>query len=266
MKPYLTYFKSELLVGLQYKEAALAGLSTQFFWGLLYAFVYQAFYSYASVDSINFRELMCYVWLNQAFFALILFVARDSQIMEQIKNGTVAYELCRPYNLYWWWFLKNLSKRYSACALRCIPLLIFAFLIPKPYNLTLPVSLEAFVLFIIALFLGTLLMASMVMIVQTIGFFTYEDKGIASIFYTVGSLLSGLAIPLPLMPNIVISFGEYLPFRLISDLSQRIYSGNIGITYGLQSIGLQIIWIILLIIIGELLMKMALKKVSVQGG
>lgn len=266
MKPYLTYFKSELLVGLQYKEAALAGLSTQFFWGLLYAFVYQAFYSYASVDSINFRELMCYVWLNQAFFALILFVARDNQIMEQIKNGTVAYELCRPYNLYWWWFLKNLSKRYSACALRCLPVLIFAFLIPKPYNLTLPVSLEAFILFIIALFLGTLLMASMVMIVQTIGFFTYEDKGIASIFYTVGSLLSGLAIPLPLMPNIVISFGEYLPFRLISDLSQRIYSGNIGITYGLQSIGLQLIWIIILIIIGELLMKMALKKVSVQGG
>ena len=114
MKPYLAYFKSELLVGLQYKEAALAGLSTQFFWGLLYAFVYQAFYSYANVDSINFRELMCYVWLNQAFYALIFLVARDNQIMEQIKNGTVAYELCRPYSLYWWWFLKNLSKRTAA--------------------------------------------------------------------------------------------------------------------------------------------------------
>lgn len=266
MKPYLAYFKSELIVGLQYKEAALAGLSTQFFWGILYAFVYQAFYSYASVDSINFKELMCYVWLNQAFFSIILLHANDKQIMEQIKNGTVAYELCRPYSLYWWWFLKNLSKRYAACMLRCLPVLVFGFILPKPYNLTIPYSLEAFILFLIALFLGSLLVISMVMIVQIIGFFTYEDKGIASIFYTVGSLLSGIAIPLPLMPTVILTFGEYLPFRLVSDLSQRIYSGNISITYGLQSIGLQIIWLMILIIIGELLMKMALNKVSVQGG
>ena len=266
MKPYLSYFKSELIVGLQYKEAALAGLSTQFFWGLLYAFVYQAFYSYANVYSINFKELMCYVWLNQAFYSLIILIARDNQIMDQIKNGTVAYELCRPYNLYWWWFLKNLSKRYSSCILRCLPVIVFASILPKPYNLAAPSSIYAFILFIIALLLGSILIIAMVMIVQIIGFFTYEDKGIASIFYIVGSLLSGLAIPLPLMPTIIIRFGEYLPFRLISDLSQRIYSGNINITYGLQSIGLQIVWIILLIMVGELLMKSALNKVSVQGG
>jgi ABC-2 type transport system permease protein len=266
VKPYITYFKSELIVGLQYKEAALAGLSTQFFWGLLYAFVYQAFYSYANVDSINFRELMCYVWLNQAFYSLILLVARNTQIMDQIKNGTVAYELCRPYSLYWWWFLKNLSKRYSACILRCLPVLVFGFILPKPYNLTFPPSIEAFILFVVSLFLGSLLVISMVMIVQTIGFFTNEDKGVASIFYTVGALLSGIAIPLPLMPTAILNFGEYLPFRLVSDLSQRVYSGNIGIAYGLQSIGLQIIWIIVLIIIGEILMKIALNKISVQGG
>ena len=40
MKPYLSYFKKELLEALQYREAAIAGLATQFFWGILYAFVY----------------------------------------------------------------------------------------------------------------------------------------------------------------------------------------------------------------------------------
>lgn len=266
MKPYISYFKSELLVGLQYKEAALAGLATQFFWGILYAFVYQAFYNHTSVSTINFKELMCYVWLNQAFFSLIIFVLRDNQIMDQIKNGTVAYELCRPYDLYWWWFLKHLSKRYAACFLRCVPVLVFAFLLPKPYNLTLPISVEAFILFLIALFLGTIIIVSMIMIIQTISFFTYQDKGITSIFSTIGALLSGLDIPLPLLPLIIISVTEFLPFRLISDLSQRLYSGNISIEYGLKSIGLQIIWIIILVIIGKLLMKMALRKVSIQGG
>ena len=209
---------------------------------------------------------MCYVWLNQAFFYLILIAVKDEQILEQIKNGTVAYELCRPYDLYWWWYLKHLSKRYAGCLLRCFPVIIVALLLPKPYNLSPPESPEAFILFIIALFLGSLLITSICMIINIITFFTYNDKGISSIIYTIGGLLSGIAIPLPLLPVTLLALTEYLPFRLISDLSQRVYSGNIQIAYGIKSIILQIIWIIILVIIGRLLMKKALSKVSIQGG
>ena len=178
----------------------------------------------------------------------------------------MAYELCRPYDLYWWWYLKHLAKRYSGCALRCIPVIIFAFLLPKPYGLSLPYSIESLFLFIIAIILGSFITASIAMIVQIIAFFTYQDKGISSLIYIIQGLLQGFDIPLPLLPVLFIAITEYLPFRLISDLSQRIYSGNIGISYGIQSIILQIIWIVLLVLFGRLLMKKALKKVSIQGG
>ena len=92
------------------------------------------------------------------------------------------------------------------------------------------------------------------------------DKGISSIIYIIGGLLSGIDIPLPLLPIKLLKITEYLPFRLISDLSKRIYSGNISINYGIKSILLQIIWIILLIGIGKLLINKALSKVSIQGG
>ena len=266
MRGYISYFKSELLVGLQYKTSAIAGLMTQFFWGILFALVYEAFYAHTSIDNISFKELMCYVWLNQAFFSLIAPGVKDNQILEQIKNGTVAYELCRPYDLYWWWYLKHLAKRYAACILRCAPVIIFAFLIPYPYNLTLPVSLAAFALFMISLFLGSLITAGIGMIIQIIAFFTYNDKGITSLISIIQGLLQGFDIPLPLLPLIFLTLTEFLPFRLISDLSQRLYSGNISILYGLQSIILQIIWIIILIVGGKLMMKKALNKVSIQGG
>ena len=58
----------------------------------------------------------------------------------------------------------------------------------------------------------------------------------------------------------------YLPFRLISDLPYRLYTSNIGIYDGLFSIGLQIIWIIILILVGNLIVKKSLRKVFVQGG
>lgn len=228
--------------------------------------VYEAFYSHASIDSINFSQLMSYVWLNQAFFYLIILALKDQDIIEQIKNGTVAYELCRPYDLYWWWYLKHLSKRYAGCLLRFLPVIILALLLPSPYNLSLPVSLTAFSLFLISLFLGSLLITSICMIINIITFFTYQDKGISSIIYTIGDLLSGILIPLPLLPISLVKLTEYLPFRLISDLPHRVYSGNISITYGINSIILQIIWIIVLVIIGKRLMNKALTKVSIQGG
>ncbi len=263
---YLAYFRSVLITRLQYKAAAIAGLCTQFFWGFLYCMVYQAFYSHASIDSISFKELICYVWLNQAFFSLIFIRSKDTEIMTSIKEGTVAYELCRPYDLYWWWFLKLVAKRYGAMSLRFIPVILLAILLPAPYNLIGPISISGFIMFIITLFLGSLIIVGINIIIHSLSFFTMQDKGISSIINTIGELLAGFAVPLPLLPNLIINVSEYLPFRLIGDLPFRIYSGNIAGAYAIKSIILQIIWVLLLILIGKLIMKKALKKVSIQGG
>lgn len=266
MSAYLAYFKSELLVQLQYKASAFAGLITQFFWGIIYALVYTAFYNYNNIDSIKINELMCYVWLNQAFIMMIYLSIKDQGINEQIKTGTVAYELCKPYDLYNWWYVKLLAKRYAATFLRFLPIIIVAFLLPKPYNLTLPASPLYFLMFLITLFFGSILIVSINMIIQTIAFFTYQDKGIASIVYSIGGLLSGFSIPLPLMPNFILKIANVLPFRYIGDLPFRLYSSNINYYEGLKCMFFQIMWIVILVIIGKIIMKYTLKKVSIQGG
>ncbi len=264
MKSYLKYFKTELLVGLQYKSAAIAGLATQFFWGLLYAFLYKSFYSHTSIKSINYGELMCYVWLTQSFFAMIIISIKDHNIISMIKDGSVAYEMCRPYNLYFWWYMRLLSKRYAAVMLRSIPILIFAILLPKPYGLMAPISFKAFILFIITLLLGSFVVVGISMLIQCISFFTIEDRGVAGIFCTIGDLLSGFQLPIPLLPLFLIDITKYLPFRFIGDLSFRVYSGNLPINYSL--VLWQIFWIIALIIIGNIVLKIALRRVVIQGG
>ena len=151
---YLSYFRTQIITGLQYKVAALAGLCTQFFWGFLYVMIYQAFYSHADNSTINFNELVTYVWLNQAFFALIYIRMKDSDILNSIKTGTVAYELCRPYDLYNWWYIKMIAKKYASVLLRFLPIIVVAFLLPKPYALSLPITPVSFILFLITLLLG----------------------------------------------------------------------------------------------------------------
>ena len=72
MKTYLSYFKLKFKTGLQYRAAALAGISTQIFFGIVYISVYVAFYESDSSNlPMELSELVSYLWLNQCFFSLI---------------------------------------------------------------------------------------------------------------------------------------------------------------------------------------------------
>lgn len=267
MSGYLKYFKTQIINGLQYKTAAWAGIATQIFWGLLNTLVFVAFYKNVSSDvDISLSQLITYVWLNQAFLALIYIRTKDDETLKSIKNGTVAYELCRPYNLYNWWYIKFLSKKYAAVLLRFLPIIILGLLLPEPFKLSIPFSLNCFILFVITLILGSLILCAILMIIQSIAFFTNEGKGISDIIFVLGDLFAGAIFPLPLMPKLVQKISNYLPFRFIGDLPFRVYSGNISTSYALYALLLQIIWLIILIFVGQIIMKVALKKVCIQGG
>ena len=129
MKQYISFFKLKFTIGLQYKAAALAGMATQIFFGLVFIMVYIAFYSSGTNNTdITLKELIPYLWLNQAFFSLICIWHKDTEILNMIRKGDVAYELCRPQNLYVMWFIRILASKLSSVVLRCSPLIIISLL------------------------------------------------------------------------------------------------------------------------------------------
>lgn len=267
MKLYINYFKLRIMSFIQYRVAALAGLSTQFFWGMMLIFIYIALYTNGNgVDSINLSQIITYTWLHQAFFSLLYIRLADEEIADSISSGNVAYEIIRPYNLYFWWYIKVVAKRISSGLLRVFPVIILAFMLPEPYGLSLPSSFPNFILFIISLVLGIFVVVGINMLVYTIGFYTYNQTGISQIINTTIEFFSGAVVPVVLLPMIFQKATYYLPFRLITDLPFRLYSNNIGIHEGIMSIGLQVIWIIILILLGNFIVNRALKKVFVQGG
>lgn len=266
MMVYLHYFKLRIITFLQYRVAALAGLSTQFFWGIMMVFIYMALYQNSDNVAMTLQEVISYTWLHQAFYSFLSVRFVDTEITNSIKSGDVAYEIIRPYNLYFWWYIKNVAKRVSNGLLRFLPVIIIASILPKPYGIDLPASILSFILFIISLLLGVLVVTGINMLVHTIGFYTYNEAGISSMLISVMELFCGAYIPVALLPMVIQKGTYYLPFRLVSDLPYRVYSGNIGVMEGLLSIGLQIIWIIVLIFIGNLIVKRSLNKVFIQGG
>lgn len=267
MRAYYSLFKMRILKGLQYRVAALAGVSTQLFWGFIYIMIFQAFYGSTAIKQpISLRELIQVIWLQQSFLVFIMLWVRDNELFNLITSGNIAYELCRPADLYGLWYAKLLAQRLSGALLRCFPIIIIASILPYPYTFSLPESLAAFVLFLITLTLGLILIVAISMLIYISTFYTMSPMGSLLIFSVLGEFFSGLVIPVPLMPEGLKKLTYLLPFRYTSDLPFRIYAGNIGIKEGLISIGVQLLWIFIIVILGRLWMKKALRKIIIQGG
>ncbi len=266
MKKYFSFFKIRVNTEIQYRAAAWAGVATQLFFGFIQIMIYLAFYSNAKEVPIHFDQLITLVWLQQAFYSIIVYRDLDNDIIDMITNGNISYELIKPFNLYFMWFIKITSRKGARFLIRSFPILILAIFLQKPYHLSLPYSFSTFLLFLISMLLGTILVISIVTIIHILTFFTINTKGVLNIISTMAEFLSGFMIPIPLMPTFFQKAIYYLPFRYVGDLPFRIYSGNIVGNEVPLSIVIQIIYIFIFIVLGNFLMKKALTKVVVQGG
>ena len=267
VKKYHSFFRLRFLQGLQYRAAAAAGIVTQFVWGFMLIIAFLAFYeSDPGAFPMTFQETVTYVWLQQAFLALFNTWMMENEIFDVIANGNIAYELCRPIRIYNMWIARSLANRLSRAVLRCGPILIVAFLVPKPYKMAIPPDLGTFLLFMLSLLLGTGVATAFCMIVYGLTFFTISPQGIRTLFASLVDFLAGGIIPIPFMPDKVRTVMELLPFASMQNAPLRIYSGSMSAEEVKVTLGLQFFWLIALVLIGSSLCRLAERKACIQGG
>lgn len=267
MKKYLSYFRIRFINSLQYRTAAYAGIATQFVWGFMEILLFSAFYNENPASfPMDFSALSSYVWLQQAFLAIFMLWFWDMDIFNLISNGTLAYELIRPADVYWMWFTKNAALRISAALLRCVPILVIASLLPSPYGLSLPASPVAFIMFLITGILSFMTVLSLCMIVYAGSVYTISPKGLMIIVTAASELLSGSLIPIPFMPDWLERILYFTPFASMQNLPLRIYGGDIAGTQMAGSVLLQIFWLLALMLLGRVMLSKGFKSAALQGG
>ncbi len=267
MKKYLSFFRIRFTAGLQYRAAAWAGIATQFAWGGMTILMYWAFYQNGGNSfPMTFPELSSYIWMQQAFLAMFMAWFFDNEIFESITSGNIAYELCRPCDIYTMWFTKNMAIRLSRMMLRCLPILLVSAFLPAPFNITLPSDWLSGILFLISVILGFLVLISFSMLIYISAFYTISPMGIRILATSVTEFFAGAIIPIPFFPEAVQPIMYALPFASMQNTPFLIYTGHIGGIEALQSIALQIVWFAVLLTVGRILMRRALRKVVVQGG
>ncbi len=267
MKMYISLFRIRLINNIQYRAIALGAILSNIVWAFLGIVMYCEVYKSANTAlPMDFSQTVSYMWMQRAIMLLLSVVGADGEIFSVISDGTIAYELVRPMSLYGKWYFQAAANRVAVTAVNCLPMLIIAFLFPVPYRMSLPDNFGQFILFLISLVLalGVVVAFSMLMFISL--FYTVAQRGIKIIVTAVTSFLSGGIIPLPFFPKEILGVIKFLPFSAMQNVPLLVYSGNIKGVEAIEGIVFQIVWLIILVIIGQLLMRRSLKKVVVLGG
>ncbi|OHD72664.1 MAG: ABC transporter permease, partial [Spirochaetes bacterium RBG_13_68_11] len=193
LRPYRSFFAARFRMLLQYRGAAFGGMVTQVVFGLILVMVYEAFYRSSDVTQpMSITEVRSYIWLGQALLALLPWNV-EGELRVMIRTGGVAYELLRPLGLYPLWFTRTLASRLAPAVLRAVPIFALAFLASTVGAVALGAAFT--VLFTVSLL------------------WTVSGEGITQLGTALVTLLSGMAVPIPLFPDAVRPVLEFLPFR-----------------------------------------------------
>ena len=256
---------------LQYRAAAFAGFATQLFWGAVRLMILAAFFAAATEPQpMNMTQVVAYVWLGQALLGMLPWNV-DADFREQVRDGTVAYDLLRPLDLYAYWFGRTLAFRVAAPTLRGIPMVVFAMvLLPVlglgDWALTPPTSAAAFAGFVAALVLAALLATAVTLLAHISLLWTISGVGMDRILTVLVTIFSGLVVPLPLFPDWLQPFLNWQPFRGLADVPYRIYSGNIPLADIVGELAFILGWTVVLVLLGRLILRRGVQRMVVQGG
>jgi ABC-2 type transport system permease protein len=270
MRPYLAVLSARFRMMLQYRAAAIAGLWTQIFFGLVMIMSYEAFYgSSTRPQPFALSQVVSYVWLGQALLAMLPWTI-DAEMRNLIRSGAVVYELSRPCDLYGLWFARALAWRTAPTVLRAVPMTLLAMIVFPLIGLgewrLRPPAPGALLPFAASLACTALLSSALTALINITPMWTIVSDG-AVIFATASvSLFSGIIIPLPLFPDWAQPVLHALPFAGLADLPYRIYIGMLAPRDALPVIGLQLFWTAVLVLVGRWLLNLGLRRVVIHGG
>ena len=263
MSVYWSAFKMRLKLETQYRAAALGGLVTQVFFGLILIYLYRALYG-AEAPLSALEATATYVWIQQAFFRMVL--SSETELTQTIIKGDMAYQLVRPVDQYGFWFARIAAMKLSGSVMRAIPLLLIAALLPRGVGISLPASLPALLASLLSLLLGLFTITAVNAISCGFILLTLDNRGVSAMIALLTTFFCGNLIPLTLLPDAWQRVIALLPLSQILDTPIRLYTGEYALAALPQTLAIQLIWIALLVLAGRLLWRHALGRVIVQGG
>lgn len=273
MMPLLAYAAMTVQRQFTYRIAAISGVATNLFFGMLRAAVMLALYTgFAAQNGMTADTLvMRGMTLRQAidFTAitqtLILYLALFGwwEFMDQVRTGDIGSELLRPVNLYLAWLARDVGRAFAGLLTRGVPILLVFVMF---YDTQLPGTLIQWLGFAATLLAALWVSFGWRFLLNLLSFWTPEVRGIGRTVFSFAYMLSGFLLPLRFYPQPVQTLAWLTPFPATVSVPVEAF---LGVTSGpelLTQLLVQIAWGAGLTVACQWTMRRGLRKLVIQGG
>jgi ABC-2 type transport system permease protein len=263
MKAFLATIRTSFRRQLTYRVANLSGLATNLMFGFFRAAVLVALYGeQTSVNGLSLQGAITFSGLSQALIGFLSFF-NWYELMHTVYEGQVGADLLKPQSFFAYWLGIDTGRALGSLLIRSLPLfLVFAIF----YKVTLPISLLQWAAFLLSLIFAHLISFGWRFLVNLAAFWTPNALGIGRFAFGLSWTFSGFFIPLTLFPDWLALFSRLTPFGAGVYIPFEIYLGLMQGDALLWGLGIQVFWVIVLVLLDHITLRLGVRKLVIQGG
>lgn len=265
MKKYLTLTRAGIIESLQFRLGTLVVIAGNLLYLIVVYYLWKAIYASAGTDVVNgmtFSDTLIYLVLATALFNFMeMYVVWE--MGRNIQSGKIALDLLKPmeYRSYVFW---NYSGTFVTQFLfTFLPTFIVVAMVTKG-AISFGVNL---LLFVFSVVMSVSINYSIDFLVGTICLYTESIWGINIMKQVIVMLLSGATIPLAFFPEPFKTIVYYLPFQSIYNAPLTLLlNSSPSLTDACITLGTQLFWCIVMLLISRIFWKVSLRQITVNGG
>ena len=262
MKKYLRFYLQSIKISLAYKVEFFFQMFSTLLEAVIMIFLWKKIYSSSGnglIGNFSFDEMIIYIVLTFTI-AKALSSSVDSEVPYEVREGTIAMELIKPYS----YILRHLFSdlgRVTMASFSAIALLLVSL-----FFLDTNATLLNTLIFIFSMIIAYIITFAINMMVSLISFYTTYIWGVIMFKSVVIGFLSGQLIPITFFPETIGKVLKILPFSYTSFYPIYIFMGKLSGKEIIFALGVQIFWAVTLLLLMKKLYMKALIKLQVAGG
>jgi ABC-2 type transport system permease protein len=248
-----------------YRQATFAGAFTNTVFGFLRCYVLLAVATGAGgvVAGYDPAQLATFVWVGQGLLAVVgLWGWTD--LADRIRTGDVASDLLRPVHPVVSYLATDLGRAAYAVLTRFVPPVLTA---PIFFDVYLPNRWQTAPLFLASMTLAVVLSFSCRFLVNASVYWLHDVRGPMILWTLASGILAGLYFPLRFLPDwasVPLWLATPFPSLMQTPLDVVVERDALPVQVGL--VGVQLIWVGLLLSACRTVQRRAERRLVVQGG
>ena len=221
--------------------------------------------SSVSLGGFTQNEMIVYIFMSYVTSNLVrVSVTRD--IGNDVVEGTIAMNLVKPISYQVRLFFSSIGNVIFRFFIPGLPIWIVMSILRYVNLLEYPPSPLVIVLYLVSVCFSFGIMFLFDFCFGLLAFYTTYVWGLNLAKQAILGFLTGQLIPLAFFPETIQRIFDFLPFASMNYTPVMIYLNKMPLERVVFSMGIQVIWIIILYLIANYFWKRVTKRITVLGG